>query len=323
MLQGAGSIALDCRVKRAFFEANAVPTAWRGEKIVPESSVVRRPTTARRPTRLRSRAPWRLSDIDYAAIDRSQVINDPTLLTLVTMASFVETGSDLYAHVLISYFDQDPEVAGWLAQSWEHEEVQHGAALRKYVEHVWPDFDWRTVYDTFFEEYAKTCTLPDLEPSHGLELAARCVVEMGTATLYSSLHDYVQEPVLKDLAARIYADEVRHYKHFYRYFRRYQQRERHGRWRVGRTLAKRMFASRDDDGYCAYRHVWRATRTSEGGSVEGDYQAFLDRVGTLARRHAPRELPVDMLLRPLQLPAPALTGAKAVARTIYRFWLHA
>src|SRR5437588_7219703 len=155
MLQGAGSIALDCRVKRHFSRPVLAQTAWRGEKIVPKSSVVGR-TTAHQPTRLRSRAPWRLSDIDYAAIDRTQVINDPTLLTLVTMASFVETGSNLYAHVLVSYFDEDPEVAGWLAQSWEHEEVQHGAALRKYVEHAWPDFDWPTVYDTFLQEYAKT-----------------------------------------------------------------------------------------------------------------------------------------------------------------------
>ena len=293
---------------------------------MPETIAGRRATVERPHAPLRSHPQWRLDDIDFAAIDRSRVENDPTLFTLVTMASFVETGSDLYAHVLVSYFDEDPEVAGWLAQSWEHEEVQHGAALRAYVEHAWPDFDWQTVYDSFFEEYGKTCTLPDLEPSHGLELAARCVVEMGTATLYSSLHDYVDEPVLKDLAARIYADEVRHYKHFYRYFRRYQQREGHGRWRVGRTLAKRMFASRDDDGYCAYRHVWHATRqtgTDAGSSVERDYQAFLDRVGTLARRHAPRDLPVDMLLRPLQLPAPALSGAKAVARTLYRWWLHA
>jgi hypothetical protein len=288
-----------------------------------EADVVRRPTAGRPRGPRRSRRPWRLADIDYAAIDRPQVANDSTLFTLVTMASFVETGSDLYAHVLVSYFDADPEVAGWLAQSWEHEEVQHGAALRAYVEHAWPDFDWQRVYDAFFDEYGKTCTLPDLEPSHALELAARCVVEMGTATLYSSLHDYVREPVLKDLAARIYADEVRHYKHFYRYFRRYQQAEGHGRWRVGRTLAKRMFASRDDDGYCAYRHVWHATRRAGSGSVERDYQGFLDRVGSLARRHAPRELPVDMLLRPLQLPAPALTGAKAVARTLYRWWLHA
>src|SRR5438046_3563173 len=52
--------------------------------------------------------------------DRAQVASDSTLFTLVTMASFVETGSDLYAHVLVSYFDQDPEVAGWLARSEEH-----------------------------------------------------------------------------------------------------------------------------------------------------------------------------------------------------------
>jgi hypothetical protein len=181
------------------------------------------------------------------------------------------------------------------------------------------------VYDTFFAEYAKTCTLPDLEPSHGLELAARCVVEMGTATLYSSLHHYAKEPVLKDLVGRIYADEVRHYKHFYRYFRRYQQREGQGRLRLARTLAKRLFASRDDDGYCAFRHLWRATHTGGvgAGAVEGDYQAFLARVGALARRHAPRELPVEMLLKPLQLPAPALVGAKGAARILYRWWLHA
>lgn len=286
-----------------------------------EHDVIRRP--ARPPTPARSAAPWRLSDIDYASIDRTRVVDDSLLRLLIPMASFTETGSDLYAHVLVSYFGHDPEVAGWLAESWEHEEVQHGAALRAYVEHAWPDFDWQTAYDGFLEEYSKSCTLPDLEPTHGLELAARCVVEMGTATLYSSIHDYVQEPVLKDLAARIYADEVRHYKHFYRYFRRYQQREPHGRWRVGRTLAKRMFASRDDDGYCSYRHVWRATGNQDGRSVEREYQVFLDRIGALARVHAPRELPIDMLLKPLQLPAPALIGAKAVARTLYRWWLHA
>src|ERR1700682_6490561 len=111
--------------------------------MVPEATVARRPIASRPPTPLRSRAPWRLSDIDYGAIDRARVANDSTLFTLVTMASFVETGSDLYAHVLVSYFDQDPEVAGWLAQSWEHEEVQPGAALCAYDEHAWPGFGWQ------------------------------------------------------------------------------------------------------------------------------------------------------------------------------------
>jgi hypothetical protein len=290
---------------------------------VPESEVVHKSGDIRHGTQLRQRVAWQPFDIDYTAVDRSQVADDTTLFFLIAMASFVETGADRYAHVLVSYFHEDEEVASWLGQSWQHEEVQHGNALRAYVEHVWRDFDWQTVYDAFFEQYAKTCTLPDLEPSRDLELAARCVVEMGTATLYRSLSAYVEEPVLKDLVSRIYADEVRHYKHFYRYFRRYQQHGGQGRLRIAQTLAKRMFASRDDDGFCAYRHIWRSIHNREDSSVVRDYKVFLDRVGTLARQHAPQELSVDMLLRPLQLPTPALHAAKAVARTLCRWWLHA
>src|SRR5438876_3200606 len=223
-----------------------------------EETPRRRPGGAA-PVAIPPRGPWRLADIDYDAIDPLRVRDDPTLFEVVTLASFIETGSDLYAHNLAEYFDDDPEVAGWLTRSWEHEEVQHGAALRAYAERAWPDFDWKRAFDAFFDEYSRTCTVPELEPARALELAARCVVEMGTAMLYSSLSAYAQEPVLKQLAARIYADEVRHYKHFYRYFRRYQARERHARWRVGRTMAARLFATRNDDGLCGYRHVWHAT----------------------------------------------------------------
>jgi hypothetical protein len=265
-----------------------------------------------------SRGAWELADIDYASIDVAQA-NDAALFHLVTMASFVETGSDLYANNLVSYFGHDQVVADWLADAWEHEEVQHGAALRAYVERAWPDFDWQQTYDSFFEEYRHTCTVPALEPEPGLELAARCVVEMGTATLYGALHSYANEPVLKDLTARIYADEVRHYKHFYRYFRRYQERERHGRWRVGRTMAKRLMLTTDDDGKCAYRHVWRAT--NKGGDVEADYGTFRRKISSLAKYHAPRDLPIEMLLRPLRLPAPAARGAKHFAGALYRWWL--
>jgi hypothetical protein len=241
---------------------------------------------------------------------------------MMTMASFVETGSDLYAHNLVSYFDDDEVVAGWLAESWEHEEVQHGAALRAYVEHVWPDFDWQRTYDRFFDEYRQTCTVPELEPARALELAARCVVEMGTATLYSAMGAYADEPVLKDLAAHIYADEVRHYKHFYRYFRRYQERERHGRWRIGRTMTHRLLETAEDDGRIAFRHLWQATHGGSG-SVEDEYRAFRDRISAVARGFAPRDLPVEMFLRPLRLPPVAARGAKSCAGTLYRWWLEA
>ena len=50
--------------------------------------------------------------------------------------------------------------------------------------------------------------------------------------------------MLKDLAARIFADEVRHYKHFYYHFRRYNRREHHSRLRIGRTLLRRLLETR-------------------------------------------------------------------------------
>ncbi len=285
-----------------------------------EEPPLRRPGSAGSGT-IPRRGPWRLADIDYDGIDRACVKDDPTLFEVVTLASFIETGSDLYAHNLVEYFGDDPEVAGWLARSWEHEEVQHGAALRAYAERAWPDFDWKRAFDAFFDEYARTCTVPELEPARALELAARCVVEMGTAMLYSSLNAYAQEPVLKQLAARIYADEVRHYKHFYRYFRRYQSRERHARWRVGRTMAARLFATRNDDGLCAYRNLWIATHPADPASADDAYRAFVNRMGTLAKSYAPRELPVDMLLKPLQLPPAVARGAKGIAGAVCRAWL--
>src|SRR6185295_2376 len=47
------------------------------------------------------------------------------------------------------------------------------------------------------------------------EMIARCVVESGTSSFYSAIRDASDEPVLKEVAGRIAADEFRHYKLFY------------------------------------------------------------------------------------------------------------
>ena len=47
------------------------------------------------------------------------------------------------------------------------------------------------------------------------EMIARCVVESGTSSYYSAIRDATDEPVLKEIAGRISADEYRHYKLFY------------------------------------------------------------------------------------------------------------
>ena len=49
-------------------------------------------------------------------------------------------------------------------------------------------------------------------------MIARCVVESGTSSYYTAIRDATDEPVLKEIAGRIAADEYRHYKLFYELF---------------------------------------------------------------------------------------------------------
>lgn len=248
---------------------------------------------------------WKIEDLDFSRIEKDKARADENLFYLAASASFIESGSDLYTHNLVDYFRGDAEVTDWLAGHWEPEELQHGRALRAYVEHVWPEFDWERAYAGFIGEYAGYCKVELLAATRGLEMAARCVVETGTATYYRAMARYAEragEPVLCDLARRIAADEVNHYKHFYRYFRRYRAQEKLGRWRVLGTLARRTMELKSEDADCAIRHVARAR-----SPARADDRAYLRQLGAhmsaSVRNHLVPEATLKMLVRPLELPS--------------------
>src|SRR5262245_33602548 len=98
-------------------------------------------------------ADWSVEDIDFDSIDASLIHDNAELFYLLAAASFVEITSDLYTKNLIEFFQGDAEIENWLANFWEHEEVQHGTALKRYVQAVWPEFDWEGAYRGFFVEY--------------------------------------------------------------------------------------------------------------------------------------------------------------------------
>ena len=87
-------------------------------------------------------AHWTIEDLDFSRIALDRVRSDENLFYLVAAASFIESGSDLYTHNLVDFFRGDEEVTAWLSTQWEQEELQHGKALRAYVEYVWPEFPW-------------------------------------------------------------------------------------------------------------------------------------------------------------------------------------
>ncbi|MBP0630926.1 ferritin-like domain-containing protein [Cupriavidus sp. AcVe19-1a] len=244
--------------------------------------------------------PWSVSDINYQAIESERVRSDRDLFYLLVPASFIESGSDTYAGNLATYYARVPDAAGWLSEHWEAEELQHGLALRRYIEQVWPEFDWEAGYARFFDEYSETCSIDQFEPTEALEMAARCVVETGTAAYYRALEQASDEPVLRDLARRIANDEVRHYKHFYQFYNRFAGSERLGRMRVFRALARRLLEIKNEDAAIALRNVLRMERGVEE-IPDQEVKALNSRVSALIRKNLPIKMTVKMLLRPLHL----------------------
>ena len=249
---------------------------------------------------------WKIEDLDFSRIAREQVRTDENLFYLVASASFIESGSDLYTQNLVDFFQGDDEVTGWLSNHWEQEELQHGQALRAYVRHVWPEFDWDTAYRGFLAEYATYCKVELLAPTRALEMTARCVVETGTATYYRAMARSTTEPVLRDLATRIATDEVNHYKHFYRFFRRYRAQERLNRFRVMGTIGRRTLELKSEDADCAVRHVVKA-RAPHRANDAAYVRQLSARMNSTIRTNLSPGAALKMLMRPLELPPPVQT----------------
>jgi len=248
-------------------------------------------------------ASWSIDDMPYHALERERVKDNALLFYIIASASFVEITSDVYTCTLTDFFHGDAEVIDWLERAWESEELQHGRALKRYVETAWPDFDWEGAYRNFISEFRRFCSVDQLADTRALEMAARCVVETGTATFYRALAEMSPEPVLREIAAAISADEVRHYKYFYRFFLRYHECEHPSRLAVVRTLWARIGEVDTEDAFYAFKHVCLA-RHPDAKFRDADYAAFRAQLRPLATRHFPHLMASKMLLKPLGLSVP-------------------
>ncbi len=244
---------------------------------------------------------WNYKEIDFDSIDCEAIRNDQLMFYMLASASLVEIMAELYAGNLIEKFRDNAEVAAWLGKYWQHEEVQHGYALKAYVEHVWPEFDWQAASASFRAEYGAMCTGEQLESSPALELIARCVVETGTTTMYHAVHDYVREPVLRQLFANIKTDEANHYAHFRQYYEDHAQSQAHSAWAVARTIWRRMTDIHGEDSYIAFKHVF-AVRNPGQPFRQEDWRNFSRTVKDKARSHYPYAVAVKMLIKLIPLP---------------------
>jgi hypothetical protein len=264
-----------------------------------------------------ARPRWSLDSIEWPALRREAVADNEALFYLVAAASFVEATTDLYTRNLIDYFAEDDEITEWLRVHWLPEELQHGRALRRYVQLAWPDFDWDGVYAKFLPEFAAQCAEDGVEPTRSREMASRCCVEMGTASYYRTMSRITDDPVLSALARHISEDEINHYKHFYRYLQKYRARERQHRGGIARALWNRLRMSDGADSQMAMGYIYRARHPGQSFDTRL-YRRFRRAARPLVQPHFPYRMCVQMLLKPLDLGPRAHRVVLPVAEAITR-----
>jgi rubrerythrin len=245
---------------------------------------------------------WNLDAIPWNSIDFELMRQRDDLFYLITAASFVEIAAELYADNLATYFCDDQEIVDWLQTSWKKEEVRHGQTLRKYVETVWPEFNWETAYADFYNEYSKKCVISPYGSSRALEMVARCVVETGTATFYEALAALTSEPVLQGITLNIRAEEINHYKNFYYFFNKLASGHPVSRLRILLTILSRLIEARNDDSECALWHVYCHDNENVSEPNKAEFKKIYDLLAKTIKSHYPVAVAIKMLIKPLRLP---------------------
>ncbi len=193
---------------------------------------------------------WTLDDIPWDCFEPSKL--DPELVRIVKAASLVEHNGAAYAHHLCRMFADDPDFQK-TARRWGEEEIQHGVALARWAKLADPCFDFTTAFARFQEGFRVDFDSDrSRRGSRAGEMVARCIVEIGTSSYYTALREASTEPVLQEICRRIAADELRHYRLFYKNLERCLAREPLGRLARLRVALGRVAESEDDELAYAY-----------------------------------------------------------------------
>lgn len=188
---------------------------------------------------------WTLDKIKWSAFDAAGV--EPGLLAVVKTAALVEANSADYVTYLKNVFPGDAAFHEAI-ELWGREEAQHGAALGRWAELADPEFSFDQALKDFRAGYQLDLeTDQSIRGSRLAELVARSVVESGTSSFYSAIRDAAREPVLKQIAHHIAADEFAHYQLFQKHLKAYEAAEPLGRLKRLQVAVTRVQEAEDDE----------------------------------------------------------------------------
>ena len=263
---------------------------------------------------------WTLDDVHWDRFDAARTT--PRMIAAIKAASLVEMNAPDYVVYLKRVFhDAGPEIHAAIDQ-WGGEESQHGRALGRWAEMADPTYKVAEAFARFRAGYKpqhfQDADGASIRGSRRGEMIARCVVESGTSTYYTAIRDATDEPVLKEIAGRIAADEFRHYKLFFETLHAQDEPDLPF-WKKLVVAAGRITESDDDElayaYYCANVPAAEAARTPYRRAYHSKIAAGI--LNTIYRRHHIQKL-VQMVAKAVGA-APQGVFARISGAVLWRF----
>ncbi len=193
---------------------------------------------------------WKFEDINWSLFDPQKV--NPEILRVIKAGSVIEHNSSDYELYLKNVFAGD-EVFHREIEWWSKDEVKHGKVLAEWIKLADPTFDFEDRFRAYVEGFPIDVeTTESIRGSRAAELLTRCMIEIGTSTFYTAVKDKTEEPLLKQICRKIAADELRHYKLFYKHLQRYQSQEQLNLFKRFKVTMSRLLENQDDELPFAY-----------------------------------------------------------------------
>ncbi|MEI9888289.1 MAG: ferritin-like domain-containing protein [Rhizomicrobium sp.] len=263
---------------------------------------------------------WTLDDVRWDAFDASKTT--PRMIAAIKAAALVEMNAPDYVTYLKRVFQDAGPAMHAAIEQWGGEESQHGRALGRWAEMADPTYKVEEAFARFRAgyqpEHFQQGDGASIRGSRRGEMIARCVVESGTSTYYTAIKDATEEPVLKEIAGRIAADEFRHYKLFFETLHAQDEPDLPF-WKKLAVAAGRITESDDDElayaYYCANIPASEASRTPYRRAHYAKVAASI--LNTIYRRHHIQKL-VQMVAKAVGA-APQGALARASGAVLWRF----
>jgi len=193
---------------------------------------------------------WKFEDIDWSQFDSRLV--DFDIVRVLKAGSVIEHNGSDYGLYLKNVFAGD-DVFIKEVDSWSNDEVKHGRVLANWVKLADPTYNFEERFKAYVDGFPiATDSKESIRGSRSAELLTRCMVEIGTSSFYSAIKDATDEPLLKQICGKIAADELRHFKLFYKHLQRYKKVEKLNLYQRFKIAVGRLFENEDDELAFAY-----------------------------------------------------------------------